>query len=107
MEAHYSVTSVPRDMTPSSHLRGQQTCTWCTDKHTINIHCLLKRFKNTRFSRAVVHIPLIPALGTLRQVDLCEFEVSPVGKASFWTAKITNKRKRKSINHQNMDALHN
>ena len=35
----------------------------------------------------VVHTPLNPALGRQRQVDLCEFEVSLIYRASSRTAR--------------------
>ena len=37
-------------------------------------------------------MPLIPALGKQRQVDLSEFEASLVYKASFKTARIVTQR---------------
>ena len=43
-------------------------------------------------------MPLIPALGSQRQADLCEFEVSLVYKASFRTAKTVTQRNPVSKN---------
>ena len=36
-------------------------------------------------------MPLIPALGRQRQEDLCEFEVSQVYRASYRTARTTQR----------------
>jgi hypothetical protein len=45
-------------------------------------------------------MPLIPALERLKQVNLCEFEVSLVYRANSWIARATQRKlslkKRKS-----------
>ena len=45
-------------------------------------------------------MPLIPALGRQRQVDLCEFKASRVYKLSFRTIKATQKNLLVSTNKQ-------
>jgi hypothetical protein len=46
-------------------------------------------------------MPLIPALGSQRQADICEFEVSLIYKASFRTARATWRNSVKT-NHKSL-----
>jgi hypothetical protein len=58
-----------------------------------------KKLKRKSSSRAVVATPLIPALGRQRQVDLYEFEVSLIYRASSRTVKATQRDPVSKNNH--------
>jgi hypothetical protein len=44
--------------------------------------------KTPKTSWAYRHVPLVPAVGRQRQVDLCEFQISLVYTESSMTARI-------------------
>jgi hypothetical protein len=51
-------------------------------------------------------MPLIPALGRQRQVDLCEFEASLVYKVCSWIARVVTQRNFVSTKKNGREFMH-